>query len=385
MRLSLLVGAGLFLLVGCRSEVETAPEATPRTAEQVLEEFKQRGGKIEVDEKAPGKPVVGLDLKHMPLSDADMAELHWFPEVRTLTLDLDVFVGDQTGRVLSPDALKYLADLPKVRSLSLGGRNVGDKDMVYVQGMRLLERLSLPQTAVSNEGLKCIQGLTNLRYLDLSEANISDAGPVALKDLKKLETLILSRTNIGDAGLEHLNGFSNLRLLDLSGLEKITGRKLGQLVGLSKLETLVLSNCENLKSVDQLTGLEGLRRLELKTSGMRNRSLESLKGLTRLQMLDLASCRLTDEGLALLKPLGGLETLDLRSNMITNAGLENLKGLDNLQDLKLGGNQKIDINSIFALKQLPKLRKLQLEGTGVGEQQLRQFKEELPDVTVSLK
>ena len=67
--------------------------------------------------------------------------------------------------------------------------------------------------------------------------------------------------------------------------------------------------------------------------------LESLSGLTGLKTLDLGGTKITNAGLAHLVGLSNLETLSLHSTLITDAGLLHLKGLARLKTLWLGGTR----------------------------------------------
>jgi len=78
--------------------------------------------------------------------------------------------------------------------------------------------------------------------------------------------------------------------------------------------------------------LTQLQTLDLSHSKVTDAGLEHLKGLTRLQTLALSECmKVTDAGLERLKGLTQLQTLVLTRTQVTDAGLEHLKGLTQLE------------------------------------------------------
>ena len=113
-------------------------------AVKMIEKFR---GKIERDNKQPGKPIIGVDLKATMATDAILKEL------------------------------KNLKDLQK---------------------------LSLRGTKITNAGLKDLKELPQLTTLDVGFTKISDAGLKELKELKELNTLFLFNTKVTAAGVGEL-------------------------------------------------------------------------------------------------------------------------------------------------------------------------------------
>ncbi len=105
------------------------------------------GGKVTRDEKAPGKPVVGVDLGGTAVTDAGLKELAPLKSLTTLELSV---------------------------------------------------------TQVTDAGLKELAPLKNLTTLNLSETKVTDAGLKELAPLKNLTKLFLARTKVTDAGVAEL-------------------------------------------------------------------------------------------------------------------------------------------------------------------------------------
>ena len=131
------------------------------------------GGKVEVDESSPGKPVVKVNLRNKPIKDAD---------------------------------LEQLKGLTKLQELRLGGTKITNRGLEHLKELTELRTLILDRTEVSDDGLKHLQGLTNLRWLNVCETPVTDAGVKHLKPLTKLEyvDLAVRGDRISDAAIEDL-------------------------------------------------------------------------------------------------------------------------------------------------------------------------------------
>ncbi|HYO71394.1 MAG TPA: hypothetical protein VEU33_35475, partial [Archangium sp.] len=91
--------------------------------------------------------------------------------------------------------------------------------------------------------------------------------------------------------------------------------------------------------------------------------LSALERLPRLTSLDLGGTRLDDASAPLLAKLGQLSWLSLASTRITDAGLAHLP--HSLRTLYLTRDTVTDAG-MTVLLQLPRLRELDLRGTGVS-------------------
>ena len=132
---------GAVKLLACLSGAARADEASAVKAVENL------GGKVTRDDKLPGKPVIGVHLHEIGVTDA---------------------------------ALKELADLKQ------------------------LTWLSLTVTRVTDEGLKELKHLKQLTALGLSHTKVTDAGLKELKDLKQLTSLDLSASAVTADGVADL-------------------------------------------------------------------------------------------------------------------------------------------------------------------------------------
>ncbi len=138
------------------------PAAERISEEQAIAEIQKLGGKVTLDEKSPGRPVIAVDFRGKKIVDAG-------PEHEK-----------RLAHFLAPNAVKSRA---------------------------------------TDAGLEYLKRLTQLQTLDLAYTQVTDAGLAHLKDLTQLRTLDLFGTQITDAGLEHLQAMTQLQTLVLWGRE----------------------------------------------------------------------------------------------------------------------------------------------------------------------
>jgi hypothetical protein len=124
--------------------------------------------------------------------------------------------------------------------------------------------------------------------------------------------------------------------------------------------------------------LAQLRKLDLCASNVTAKGLARLKGLTRLGTLDLSMCEeVRDPALAHLRGFAELRILNLRSTGVTDAGLVHLKGLGELRRLNLRGT-KVGDAGLVHLGALTRLEDLDLRATGVTQAGIKKLNQTLP-------
>jgi hypothetical protein len=115
----------------------------------VVQFVEKLGGKTEVDDKLPGKPVVRIDLFHSKVTDQELADL--------------------------PVRLRFA----QAHSARFGATST---EPAQLSSSPPLRELNLRDTNITDAGLKGLTGLKQLRKLDLTGTKVTDAG---VKDLKK--------------------------------------------------------------------------------------------------------------------------------------------------------------------------------------------------------
>lgn len=172
-----------------------APAAITRTdssKDRTIAEVERLGGKVELDEALPAKPIIKIDLHSTQITDADLSFL-----------------------------VRANKDLMQLRYLDLRLTKIGDAGVANVKHLTSLQTLNLFRTQVSDQGLSYIRNLKQLQTLLIGGTKVTDAGLVNLKSLKELRKLSLFQTQVTDAAIPHLKVLVKLESLLISGT-KIT-------------------------------------------------------------------------------------------------------------------------------------------------------------------
>lgn len=150
---------------------ERALAQDPAPADPAAAAIQQKGGKLERDEKAEGKPITTVSFATQPTTDDDLA------------------------------CVKGLGSLQK---LTLNNTKVTDAGLANVEGLAALKKLYLVDTQVTDAGLERLRGLASLEVLSLAGTPVTDAGLEHLKGLAQLKTLFLAGTKVTDEGVKKL-------------------------------------------------------------------------------------------------------------------------------------------------------------------------------------
>lgn len=94
----------------------------------------------------------------------------------------------------SDQGFAFLASLPKLRELNLGGTRISDAGLVPLKRLRKLETLQLWLTEITDGGLKHLEKLPSLKTINLWDAEISDRGLKHFKKMKALSHVYIGRT-----------------------------------------------------------------------------------------------------------------------------------------------------------------------------------------------
>ncbi len=160
----------------------------------------------------------------------------------------------------------------------------------------------------------------------------------------------------------------------------LTANQRGALWVLSIGGVVVLKDNSTIEIPDQLpTGDYEVTNVRLSTNKLAtDDGLKNLSGLTGLKSLNLDSTLITDAGVAHLKDLTQLQELMLFGTKVTDAGLPHLKRMSELTTLGLGGRLEITDAGLVHLLRFKKLKHLYLDWskiTDAGVPLLRRFEE----------
>jgi hypothetical protein len=132
----------------------------------------------------------------------------WQRWLVTTLLGKDAFVRivnvNLSNQPVDDDALRSLAGLCFLESLSLDHTNVTHKSLETLRAMPRLRELSLKYTNVSDRGAQQLGSLRNLQDLILTGTKISDASIDLLAQDLQLKTIYIRWTQISDSGAQRL-------------------------------------------------------------------------------------------------------------------------------------------------------------------------------------
>jgi len=279
--------------------------------------IEERGGKLSRDEKAPGKPVIHVDLIEAHAADADLKIIVSLNRLQRLSI----------AGPITDVGLKELVFLKELRELELHSKLITEQGLKVFSALPLLDRLSLPSVPISAAGLKEVGRIASLRHLNLFIAPVTDDGLKELKELHRLETLNVSYSDVTDAGLKHLAALKNLRELSVD-FTKLTDAGVKELARQRQWRMLSIACCDDITNASVLALANQKELVELDLSGIQitDASMEIVGTFSKLQGLNLLQARVTDDGLKHLTKLKKLEYLDLGSApLVTEKGIADLK------------------------------------------------------------
>jgi hypothetical protein len=184
----------LFLPVAGRADEEAAVKTIVKL-----------GGRVTVDDKQPGKPVVAVDLSrtYVPLRD-------------------DLGIGD-----VDPGEIRSV--LRRIRELERRSRCGNMPDLFIMDANKVKEfKQALEQIVedwkkrdrikvkVTDAVVKELKPLKSLQWLNLADAYVTDAGLKEISHVPNLQSLNLAGTEVTDAGLKQIKQLKNLQSLNLA-------------------------------------------------------------------------------------------------------------------------------------------------------------------------
>jgi len=119
-------------LVGAAMLSASLPGAARADEATAVKAVERLGGYVTRDDKLPGRPVTGVRLGGLQVTDASLEELKAFEHLATVTL----FSSPATGT-----GFKVLRGLKKLTTLELQNTDVGDKGMDALKSLEHLTTL----------------------------------------------------------------------------------------------------------------------------------------------------------------------------------------------------------------------------------------------------
>lgn len=232
---------------------------------------------------------------------------HFFTSVVVVEFH-DVSFEDADLQRLAP----YLKRLVKLRSLALSGTSVTDEGLPCLAGLKSLESLFL-DSLVQGDGLEFLADLPRLNSVSVLNGQFSDVGMKHISRVSGLKILSVVNVQITDEGLAHLRPLQKLERLDIFS-RHLTDAGLRHLRHLGSLKSLNLFACEQLSDAG-LRHLRHIRRLEvlkLKATALSDEGLMrhwNPLGSFIPPEVTLTRSQLTAAGLEYLEPLPHLQRI----------------------------------------------------------------------------
>lgn len=291
-------------------------------------------------------------------TDDDVRHLLVMPRLGSLTMD------GPSG--LTAAGLEQLSGIENLWSLSMRNANLKDEDVATVAALSGLKTLDLGLNRDLGDGaLKVIAELPALETLTLDTTAVSDNGVARLAGHQQLRRLNLLQTAITDAAFTHLGQIPSLQNLNVSSTA-VTGSGFGALANLSALEEIALRGTSLTdEAVETLSGITSLQRLFIWDSGITDAAVPHLAKLPNLKTLYLDDNEITDSGLQALAGHSNLSILWLSGTAVTDDGLVALTDIE-LENVMLNNTAVTDVG-LLTLASIPSLRNISVRNAGATD------------------
>lgn len=212
------------------------------------------------------------------------------------------------GSGVTETGFRHLASTPRLHSLSVFSKKIGDRALDSLRQHPHLEFLAIKDCAVTDEGLDEVVRLRELTSLNVSNTLVTGEGIAKLSSLPKLRVLALDAGQVTDRGIEHLRTLPQLHFLSVGGCSTAKLKHLGWQSGASENGKPVwLRPPEQVPCVDDALILR-LRPLSNLTSLSLHSDWQGQFGITDVSVAELAA----------MKPL---RLLYIRGNRMTINGV----------------------------------------------------------------
>jgi hypothetical protein len=253
-------------------------------------------------------------------------------------------IGINSGSLIGDDDLEIISQLDQITSLNLdGSKRLTDTGLQYLARMPQLRTLILGGQ-ITDRGLEALSHLRELRVFQMFwQANITDAGIANLKFCDHLEEVDLLGCNTGDgaiaalAGKPKLSRFKTGRNVTDDGLALLhqfpafktwQGREpeFGLMAFSAEPTNLLIDGPFTRHGLNSLHGLDGLAGLSFfwHTSRLRGDDLKGLDGLSNLAYLGCQDALCDDDAMRHIAALPKLRMLMGQGAVATDAGFRSL-------------------------------------------------------------
>ena len=250
----------------------------------------------------------------------------------------------ESANLIADDDLEIISQLDQITSLNLdGSKRVTDKGLQYLARMPQLRELILGGQ-ITDRGLEVLTHLRELRVFKMFwQANVTDQGVSNLRSCDHLEEVDLLGCNTGDGAIAALAGKSHLRLFKTG--RNVTDEGLGLLHQFPAFKTpqaeepefglmsfsaeptnLLIDGPFTRNGLASLRGLDGLVGLSFfwHTSNLHGDDLQCLDGLSNLAYLGCQDKLCDDDAMRHIATLPKLRMLMGQGAVASDEGFKSL-------------------------------------------------------------
>jgi serine/threonine protein kinase/Leucine-rich repeat (LRR) protein len=223
--------------------------------------------------------------------------------------------------------------------------------------------------AIADDDLKRLAGLTALRRVYFGPG-ITNAGMSYLANLPALEMLDLGSPLVTDDGLAHLQKLPALHTLNLLSTRGITGAGFIHLQKLPQFKHLSVAMLQPAKdAMRHIKGIPALDSLALWNIPVTDAALVDLEGSTINRLILSQTTKITPKGLASVRQLPRLRNLQIGGVPMPDDAVQPIGELTNLTHLYLE-SMKLGDSALGRLERLRQLEVLSIVGNPISDRGL---------------
>ena len=296
------------------------------------------------------------------IGDDDLEVISRLDHITSLNLD--------GARCLTDKGLAYLARMPQLRELTMGGQ-ITDRGLEALRELRELRVFRMYwQGNVSDEGVANLRFCDQLEEVDLLGCNVGDGAIAALAGKPRLRQFKTGR-NVTDDGLALLDQFPAFKTWP--GEEA----RFGLMSFGAEPTNLLIDGPFTRVGLDSLRGLDGVTGLSFfrHTSRLRGEDLGCLDGLSNLAYLGCKGEICDDDGMRHLAALPNLRMLMGQGAVATDEGFRSLSQSRTIEYFWGRECPNLSGDGFVALSRMPALKGLAVSCSNVDDAALARLPE----------
>lgn len=302
------------------------------------------------------------DVKELDLSGAGIRDISALSRCGNLRkLDLS---GNQITDISA------LVNIPSLEWLDISDNAVSDLNPLI--SISTLRTLYAQNNKIS--GTAAVGAMSGLRELNLSDNPIEDFS--GLKKLRELKVLLMKNSGVDDEGVSYLEYISSLTRLELDRNPEITGAAMESFQRAVPGCTLIHSDLVYTLEIGGQSVRTDVKELDLSYTGTTD--LTPLGAMDYLEKLNLSGNGITN--IYIFNYSDSRQTMT-ELNLANNAleDITPIAGFTALETLDLSGN---NISTVQALMNMTGLKKLNLSGNPLTDQQVQTLRDTLPNCEI---